>query len=409
VSSVMKRILFVDDEPQVLEALHKLLRPQEQQWEMDFVLGGEAALKLMGTSKFDVVVTDMQMPGMDGASLLKAARERYPEVVRIVCASQRELGATLRAVPVAHQFLPKPCDIDTLRVAVGRATSLFEALNNEALTSIVGPTKNLPSLPRTYSALQGALADRNASLDKVARIVEQDIAISAKTLQLVNSALFGVRQNIATVRTAVSYLGIGILQQLILSAEVFRAFQDSERIPGFSLDDMYSHSQLTAKIAGAMHALQYAPEAPVVASLLHDVGKLVLATRIPKEFAKALAQAKEQQRPLHEVERELIGVTHAEVGAGLLGLWGLPCIVVEAVAHHHDPGRVPHPRLDALAAVHVANALAHEHSVQKKGTAATFYAPLKQEYIQEIGIADRLPQWQTVAESAAHDLAKVSL
>src|SRR5579885_1473745 len=215
----MKKLLFVDDDPRVLEALQQGLRSQESQWEIAFAPGGEAALAFLEASPFDVIISDMRMPGMDGAELLKRVRDRHPDMLRIVCATPAELDATLRAVPFAHQFLVKPCELDALRVAIGRAGSLFEVLNHDLLARIVGPTQGLPSLPRVYSALQDAVADPNVSLDKVARIVEQDIAISAKTLQLVNSALFALRRNITSVPTGGRYIGITGPKQLILFAE----------------------------------------------------------------------------------------------------------------------------------------------------------------------------------------------
>jgi putative nucleotidyltransferase with HDIG domain len=400
----MKHILFVDDEPNVLEGLKRMLRSQRSQWEVSFAQGGEAALALLDASPFDVVVSDMRMPGVDGATLLNRVREQHPDIIRIILSGHTELAAAFRAIPVAHQFLLKPCDPDALRVSIGRATSLFDVLNSKTLASIVGSMKELPALPRTYAALQEALVKDDVSLDKVARIVEQDVAISAKILQLVNSAFFGVVRNIATVRTAVSYLGVNVLQQLVLSAEVFRVFQDSERIPGFSPEALYAHSQRTARIAGKLQASKHLPDAAIVAALLHDVGKLVLATRMPAEFSRALAMAREQKRDLHEVEQEILGVSHAEVGAYLLGLWGLPCIIVEAVANHHNPRRVPHQSPDAITAVHVADVLAHECGEQPH-EAEDYHSPLDMEYLEELGVAGQLPEWKQIAQAVAGDSA----
>ncbi len=403
----MKRILFVDDEPNVLEALQRMLRPQRDTWEIACAPGGEAAMALMDANPFDVIISDMRMPGMDGAELLRRVRERHPEVVRIVLSGHTELEAALRAVPVAHQFLLKPCDPETLRVAIGRATSLYEVLNSPTLARIVGPTHDLPSLPRTFAALREELSKPDVALDKVAKIVEQDVAISAKILQLVNSAFFGLQRDIATVRTAVSYIGVSVLQSLVLSAEVFRVFKDSDRIPGFSMEDLYAHSQLTARIAGSMNACKRVPEAPLVAALLHDVGKLVLATRIPKQFAQVLSQAQQEQRPLHEVEKEVLGISHAEVGACLLGLWGLPCIIVEAVAHHHTPTRVPSQNIDAIAAVHIANALAHERMAPDPKAIRLIHPPVDPDYLDDIGATEQLPIWAAAADSASRELAGI--
>src|ERR1700741_4946507 len=359
----MKRVLFVDDEREFLEAVKRTIEPHEFHWETAFVNGARPALDLMAKERFDVIISDIHMPEMDGAALLKIVCERFPGAVRIVVCSQEEMNGALRAVPVAHQFLLKPCDPHMLRVAVERATSLSVVLSNKMLASIVGSVKDLPVLPRTFMALREKLADPNASVKEVVKLVEQDISISAKILQLVNSAFFGLPREISTMNTAVSYLGIDMLQNLVLSAEVFRVFENSANLPGFSFEELHEHSQLTAKIASHIPVPAAVHSAAVVAGLLHDVGKLVLATRSPKHFARALEGAAEEKRPLFAVEQDLMGVSHAEVGAYLLGIWGLPCPVVEAVAHHHHPERVPQETLDAVAVVHVATYLAHENPV----------------------------------------------
>ena len=134
----------------------------------------------MAEKPFDVTISDIRMPEMDGATLLKFICERFPGAVRIVVCSQEEMNGALRTVPVAHQFLLKPCDPHMLRVAVERATSLSDVLSNKMLASTVGSVKDLPVLPRTFMALRDKLADPNASVKEVVKLVEQDISISAK-------------------------------------------------------------------------------------------------------------------------------------------------------------------------------------------------------------------------------------
>jgi hypothetical protein len=187
----------------------------------------------MEASPFDVIVSDMRMPGMDGAALLSLVREKYPQVVRIILSSQAELSTALRVVPVAHQFLSKPCDAQMLRVAIERACHLKALLHDDSIRSMVGGLGELPSLPRTYHALTLALADPNTSIQKVAAIVEFDVGIAAKILQLVNSAFFGIARSITNIQGAVGYLGVSTLRSLVLSVEVFRVFAPKGPIQGF--------------------------------------------------------------------------------------------------------------------------------------------------------------------------------
>jgi len=397
----MKRILFVDDETRGREPLRQILEPQKGQWDMAFAQGGEAALMLLDATPFDVVVSDIAMPRMDGAALMKTICERYPAIVRIVLAAPQELGEALRAVPVAHQFLLKPCDPNMLRVAVERATSLSNILSNKLLANLVGSVKDLPVLPRTYMALRQKLAEPEASIRDVVHIVEQDVAISAKILQLVNSAFFGLPREVSSVRTAVGFLGIEMLQNLVLSAGVFTIFDQLAQLPGFSCEELQAHSQLTAKIAGQIPASAHVRGIAVVAGMLHDVGKLVLATRAPAHFKRALEGAETEGLPLYAVETELMGVSHAEVGAYLLGIWGLPSPVVEAVAHHHHPDRVPQDSLDAVGIVYISNILAHQAADAAQSSGSLAQVAIDPEYLERLGVTEQFSGWQEMAKASA--------
>jgi putative nucleotidyltransferase with HDIG domain len=405
----MKKVLFVDDESHVLEELRRILAPQQEHWEMAFAPSGAEALRLMEIGPFDVVVTDLRMPVIDGATLLKLVCERYPGMVRIVFATQQEMDVALRTIPIAHQFLLKPCDAVMLRVAIERATSLSDVLNNKLLARTIGSVKDLPVLPRTFMALREKLMSPDASIRDVVKLVEQDVAISAKILQLVNSALFGLPREISTVGTAVSFLGMDMLQNLVLSAEVFRIFEQKGQLQNFSFEELYLHSQLVARIAGQIPASTHIHNAAIVAGMLHDVGKLVLATRSPEHFSRAVLGIEEEGKPLFAVEEKLMGVSHAEVGAYLVGIWGLPCPVVEAIAHHHHPERVPHSILDAVAIVHISNYLAHKYPVKIPSAQTDIYQPLAAEYLESIGVKSSLEEWEVMAEASAKALRETSV
>ncbi|HKS81077.1 MAG TPA: response regulator [Candidatus Acidoferrales bacterium] len=399
----MKRILFVDDEVNILEGLQRMLRPQRGEWDMSFAPGAQAALTMLESSPFDVVVSDMRMPGMDGAALLNIVREKYPAALRFVLSGYTELQASFRAVPVAHQFLVKPCDPDQLRTAIQRATSLSEVLNSKMLAGLVGSLQDLPSLPKTYGELRRALSDPEIGVDDVVKIVERDVAISAKILQLVNSAFFGITRDVTQIKTAVSYLGLNILQNLVLSAEVFRVFQPKKPIPGFSVEEFHLHSQYAARIAGKIPLKYEMNGGAMAAALLHDVGKLVIAERSPDHFARALSGAQEDHRPLYAIEEELIGVSHADVGAYLLSLWGLPFPVVEAVAHHHHPERVPHDKINMITLVYAANILAHEHAPKVPETSEMVFDTIQPDFLGGEGTEENLAEWHKIAEEATHE------
>lgn len=394
----MRRVLFVDDEQRILDGLRRTLRPLRDQWEMAFAPGGESALALLDASPFDVIVSDMRMPGLDGAALLNRVRDQYPQVVRIVLTGQTEMNTALRMVPVAHRFLAKPCDAGVLRVAIERACQLQSLLNDDTIRRNVAAMGDLPSLPRTYDELTWALGDPDASLQKVARIVEQDVGISAKILQLVNSAFFGLSRSMTNIQSAVSFLGVATLKNLVLSVEVFRAFQPKRALRGFSLEALQRHSRLTAHIAVRLPLPKHLTDIAFVAGMLHDVGKLILAAKFSDRFENTLAEAEKEHCPLYKAEERERGFSHAEIGAYLLGLWGLPYNVVEAVAFHHTPNQAAHPELDTVSAIHVADLLAHEiEELPPEQGAEAPAAQNRQAEFEALGVVENLAEWRARA------------
>jgi putative nucleotidyltransferase with HDIG domain len=265
------------------------------------------------------------------------------------------------------------------------------------LTSLVGSLRDLPPLPRVFTELKLALANPKTTTEQISQIVEQDVAVTAKLLQLVNSAFFGAAREVTDIKTAVTRLGMSVLQDLVLSLAVFRSFTANEYVSQEFIEEVHRHAQSTARIAaGLIQNTQMSP-AVVLAALLHDIGKLVIAERTPAHLARALGQAEEEGRPLYEVEESLIQISHAEVGAYLLSLWGLPSPVVEAVAHHHHPRRVAHKEIDMVLVVYFANLLALEREALARGAKPPEF---DMELLEETGLAARLGDWRIVAEAA---------
>lgn len=389
----MKRILFVDDEPQILDGLRDLLRKQRKQWDMVFALGGEAALAELDRGRFDVVVSDMRMPGMDGAALLQKIKEQYPTTARIILSGHAEREAVVNALPVAHQFLSKPCDAGVLRTVVERACGLQALLQDDNVRSVIGKVDRLPSAPRTYWALTQAATRPEVGVADLAKIVEQDPAMATKVLQLVNSSYFGLAQRQTSVQQAVAYLGVELLKALTLTAHVFVSAATAGVLE-LSLDVLQQHSMLAARIAKRLLADKKRAAEAFTAALVHDIGKIVLAMGVPDRFGEALRSARKTARPDHIVEKELLGVTHAEVGAYLLGLWGLPLSIVEAVAYHHQPELVA--PTDSVVAVHVANALSHGSVDAPPDPSAG--GRLNVAFVESSVFGSELPRWRALAE-----------
>lgn len=390
----MNRILFVDDEPAILEGLRNSLRKQRGRWDMVFAAGGAAALRELEKARFDLVVTDMRMAQLDGAELLRLVKERYPTTARMVLSGQAEQSEVVRALPVAHQFLSKPCDPEQLRSAIDRTCSVYALLKNEAAQQVIGALDRLPSVPRTYMALKRAMADPELRIADVVAIVEEDPAMCVKILQLVNSSYFGLARPMSSIRQAVTYLGLELLKALALSAHIFSTME-SASLGGLCLEALQEHSMQLARTMRRFFGDARQAEEAFTLGLVHDVGKIVLALSVGERYRVVSEQVRSQGSACHIAEAELLGVTHAEVGAYLLGVWGLPFPIVEAVAFHHHPDRVAAGcSASLLAALHVADVLCEG---RRHGSASGNWE-LDLPFLQRSGCIEELPRWQAIVE-----------
>jgi HD-like signal output (HDOD) protein len=386
--------LFVDDELPVLNILSVAMRPMAKEWDAQFAESGELALKLIEQKPFDVVVSDMRMPKMNGAQLLNQVLRKHPQTVRIVLSGYSDLREAMSCVGVVHQFLQKPCDLSELRSCIRRVTALENQVQHEGLRAFTAGLTNLPSAPLLYMQMLEALESPNSSSQRIADIASEDPALSAKLLQLCNSAFFGFSREVCSVEEAVQLLGVGILQSMALAVPMFSGF-DKAKCPQFPLEQMWNHSAQTALLARWM-THHYLPngaqlsEPAFAAGVLHDLGKLVIAENLPQEYGKVLKESREQSVPLFEVERKTFGATHADIGAYLLTLWGLPLPLIEGVAYHHEPQLFNDKEFSLVGAIHVANTLEREQSKSE----GVVLSPINMEYAESVGISAQLDKWR---------------
>ena len=351
------RALIVDADALVRSALQRsLARERDQSVVACFAESGEAAIEMLAADDFDVIVSDVNLPGMQGAELLREARHRFPTTVRLALSGGRKGTQDMGVLPVAHLVVHKPAPFNEIRDHLLRAGALRQRLQGSGLSTLIGRGERLPRTPRLHDQLTTLMVDETTSLGRIAGVVDQDPAIAARLLQLANSAWVGLPRRVGTTRDALMVLGLDLLRKLVLIAEVFDAF---ERLPdGLDHAGFQRHSVMTARIAGKIVRPNVAAAA-TTAALLHDVGKLALAVVEPEAYGRAMAKARATRTPLHVVEREELGFDHADAGAALMELWGLPLQTLHAVGDHHSPERLRPGRLDAPGAVYVANALAN--------------------------------------------------
>ena len=387
-----KHVLFVDDEPLVLQGLKRMLWSLRDEWEMFFVEDGQSALNILQQYPIEVIISDMLMPGMDGAELMKQVWQRFPHVLRILLSGDSDQNRILRSVVPTHQFLLKPCDAETLKHTVDRAYQLHKLLKNDDIAKIVNGIVKLPSVPTLYTRLVREIQSDDPSIETIGEIIARDLTMSARILQLVNSAFFSLPNRIKNVRQAVRLLGLNNIQALVLYVNLFSGEDKIKVVKGLSLKEIWNHSMKVGTLAREIlslepHTAEQAGDAFFI-GLLHDIGLLILA-QIPQYHSIFQTPEKgfESQEQLVK-EYEMLRTSHAEVGAYLLGIWGLPEHFVETVAFHHHPSQFEGGQNRALTALHVAESLLGSGCDDLDGIKR-----LDNVYLAAIDLQAKLPEW----------------
>jgi len=328
--------------------------------------------------------------------LLTEVRTQYPRVVRIILSGHLEHEMTLQSVQYAHQNLSKPCDSEILKQILGKLFAVRDILADESVKKIVSQIESLPSLPAIYNEIMEEMQSEDPSIKKVGDIISKDLSMTAKILQVVNSVFFGLSRKISSPAEAVVLLGLETIKSLVLSVKIFAEF-NQKKFSWFNIDALFNHSMSVSTYAKTIIKTEKIGQDLInyslMAGLLHDLGKLILATNLQKPYKEVLTAAKGSGRNLWDLEYEAFGTSHAEIGAYLMGLWSLETPIIEAIAFHHCPANSMSQNMGLLTAVHIGNAIDHNGQPSTNGnTDLQFDA----QYLDTLGLADRIPEWRRV-------------
>lgn len=382
-----ERVLFVDDEQNILNGLRRMLRSKRTNWELHFANSGPEALKLMKQHEVDIVVSDMKMPGMDGAELLHQISQTFPNTIRIILSGYADKEAILRTIGPAHQYLSKPCERDLLLGTVNRSLELRKILNSESLRTLVNGLDSLPTPSEVFNKLVQKLAENPISPGTIASIIESDISLAANFLKLTNSAYFGFSQNRPTVSEAINRLGIDTIKAIVMVAETFHPFEGSteelleiKTLGQQSIDT----GHLARKIAQELQLEHRLVDQAYIAGTLSLVGAHLMLVKRTKTYRELKELVRRQGASQSEVARKVLGATFGEVGGYLLGIWGFTDPIIEAVLFQNEPSSCSNKTVSPLTCVHIAQSF-NTHSPEN----------LDQPYIDKLGLTNRI---QEIAE-----------
>lgn len=389
-----KRLLFVKGDILESQVLKEELSSLNAAWTLDFVASGPEALERMKVSGYDAVISDLYVPGMDGVQLLNDVGRLYPNTIRFIQAADADKVLVMRGIMGAHQFLPKPCDTATLMMILTRAMALDVWLTNPNLKGLVGRIRTFPSIPSIYMEVLRELNSPDGSTQRVGEIIAKDLAMTTKVMQVLNSAFYALPRKITDLNEAVGILGFETVKSLVLCIQLFSQYDKVKPI-FFSIDRLWKHSNAVARSAREIAMLETGETSVAddafMAGLLHDIGKLVLVSNFDEQYQRAHTVALSTHTPQYQVEQEIFGVGHSDIGAYLLGLWGLPLSMIEAAAWHHSPARCSDKVFSPLTAVHIANAIENEASPDRDVNDSSL---LDMPYLTQLGLSERVDEWR---------------
>jgi len=384
------RVLFVDDEPLMREFYSMIGGMLGEEFEISVVGSGREGLAFLEHTPVDIVVSDLVMPEMNGREFMSEVAQRHPESMRIVLSAYEDQLTVAQCLMFGHRYFSKPFDLKDLSGILRRICRLKHQVGGEMIKRVVSGLGALPTPPDVYFRLTKALDSDLASLDEITSIIEQDPGLTVKLLQIANSAYFGMARRVVTPAEAVQVVGFEVLRAVVLCLHAFKFYQ-TRTIRSFTPGQLWEHSIQTAYGARRLAAFERLPavqcDETFVSALLHDIGKLVMAANADAEYQLVMRRSREEGRPAEQIEREVFGATHAQVGAFLLGLWGLPDPVVSNVEMHHDLRNLESKVFSPGLAIHIAQCLQPSTLAVNR---------LDTSYLEELGLQGRVPEWQRV-------------
>lgn len=388
-------ILFVDDEPNIISGLRRMLRGMRNEWDMEFLVGGQEAVDRINAEPFDAVVTDMRMPSIDGVAVLTAAAEKNPESIRFILSGFAEQEAMLAALGYAHRFIAKPCDADLLIGALRSTFAVRDLLPVKSLRILLGEMKSVPVLSERYTRLLKELDDPLSTTVDIAKTIEEDLGLSTQILRLANSAYFNLSRKLSNCRQAVDVLGIETVRALLMVSEFYvsETADSAETCESKVLAERsLMIGGLSRQIALTLNLDEAQIDEAATAGVLCHIGTAILRLNHFEKFTAAMSLVEAGTMSVIEAEREMFGASHAELAAYLMGLWGFPDGVVEAVAFHHEPAKSGKTEVSPLSVVHLAQAFVGSFNSSESNlfSRAPLHYPTDEAYIESIGLADRI-------------------
>ncbi len=357
------KILFIDDHRNILDSLRLSLRSMRNEWDMSFAASGAEGLDIFETFLPDVVVTDMRMPNMDGTHVLRKIQKRKPDVGKIILSGYSDKETVIKNIQLANEYLSKPCKTQDLIEAIRNTLRTNDIILNPEIKSVIAEIETIPASMVVYEQLIAELENQNTTSRAISEIIAQDVALTANIVRIINCTFFNFPKQVRDIDHAVQLLGPQTLLNIVKSSQIFEKFKEFDESE-ISLKMLWEHSLRVASLSKLIAASSDLTETNcsdcVVASMFHDIGKFIFASKMKHQFSKAIAMVREEKCSLDVAEKCILGSSHAEVGAYLLARWGFSHDQVSILRSHHDESVMDSQAVTPQMVLFVADCLDHD-------------------------------------------------
>lgn len=340
-------ILIVDSSAQELKVLKTSFFGSD--FQLHYLADERLTMNALTKLRFDVIITASKFQNLTAKDILKEVIKKHPNLVRIVINNTDD---DTKYNQVAHYSFKAPVDPEKIRGVIESFAQRTRSITKESIVKLVASIKSLPSPPKVYMQLNALLSNVNADSQKIAEIITQDPALTAKVLQFSNSSALNKGKPLNNIPDAITKVGVETLCCIVMTAELF-SYEPS--IENFSLLNEQMHSLSVAKFAASLVKTELKQET-MLAGLLHDLGKLVLFEIDPKLTAKYLAHIDTTSNTIL-LEQKIFNTNHCHICAYLLHHWSFPYSTIESIVNHHSPQKLMQGSFGVSQAVYLANAL----------------------------------------------------
>lgn len=396
-------ILFVDDQPNILTAYKLLSHKDKSDRTYYFATDGAEAIEILWNNRIDVLITDYNMPILDGLKLTEYVEAHFPATVRVIVSGCLDYELFVDTMKHAHRFMSKPASLKELVGLLEGVSFIHSIINDKSIEKELLKITILPTLPDVYTKVCNAMEDEeNYSLKKVGEIVSEDIGMSSNILKFINSTYFSFDDSVTRIDQAVSLLGGDIIKMLILRETISRFVSSNEKE---FVERIFTHSSIVAKLVREIMIYEKSTKEETnlayTIAFLHDIGRLILFHSFKEKYSAVEKELYEKKGYIEEVETSHIGICHSKIAAYLFSLWGLPITIISPILNHHRINILDGNNPLILAALHVADNLEYMHlgsDLQIKQNR------INKKLIHSLGFDEHLSQWEEIAKELFNSL-----